>query len=68
MTISIGARVYYVAPYLRPDRPLCRPGIITAISGVSALVLYEDYRWPQWAPLDRLQPVGIGWVQPLLLV
>lgn len=66
--MTIGARVAYVAPYMRPDRPLCRIGIITAISGVSAQLLFEDCPWPQWAPLERLQLVGHTWVQPLLLV
>lgn len=68
MTVSVGARVGYVAPYVCPGRPACRVGTITAISGVSALVLFEDCPWPQWAPLARLQFVGAVWVQPLLVV
>lgn len=63
--MTVGARVCYVAPYLRPEQPVCRVGVITAISGVSALIQFEDLAW---APLERLQVVGLSWVQPLLLI
>lgn len=66
--MTVGARVCYVAPYLCPEQPVCRVGVITAISGVSALIQFEDCAWPRWAPLERLQVVGLSWVQPLLLI
>lgn len=33
--MTVGARVAYVAPYIRPERPLCRIGVITHISVAS---------------------------------
>ncbi len=50
--LCCGDRVHYVPP--TPDRTH-RPGIIQAISGVSALVAFDDCPWPQWTPLDRLR-------------
>jgi hypothetical protein len=63
--IGVGDRVVYVAP--APPQPSprggsgwdggVREGVVVAISGVSALVLYEGEQWPRWGPLERMTVV-----------
>lgn len=62
-----GDRVLYQPPTLAGQ---ARAGIVQAISGQSALVLYDGDRWPIWAPLARLLPIheqASGWAQILLV-
>lgn len=54
--------------YLPPDGSGRRPrlGRLQCVSGQSALIRYDDYPWPQWAPLGRLYRVALGaqgWLQ-----
>lgn len=57
-------RVLYIPPYGSGRRP--RLGHLQCVSGQSALIRYDDYPWPQWAPLGRLYrvtPGPYGWLQ-----
>lgn len=49
-----GHRICYIPP--TPELAEGRPGIIQAISGVSALIVFDDCPWLQWTPLERLRP------------
>ena len=65
--MPIDARVLYLPPTLAGRQ---RTGTVQAVSGVSALVRFDDCVWPQWTPLARLLPIlGIqdGWVQLCLV-
>lgn len=53
--MSAGIRVIYRPP--AGDRRSARSGIITAISGQSAFIQFDDCDWVQAAPLERLWPV-----------
>lgn len=57
-------RVLYLPPCDSGRRPCL--GRLQCISGQSALIRYDDYPWPQWAPLGRLYrvtPGAQGWLQ-----
>ena len=61
------SRVLYLPPTLAGRQ---RTGTVRAVSGVSALVRFDDCVWPQWAPIARLLPildVHNGWAQILLV-
>ena len=61
------SRVLYLPPTLDKRQ---RTGTVQAVSGVSALILFDDCVWPQWAPLARLLPIvdaQNGWAQIYLV-
>ncbi len=61
-----GERIVYVPLLAAGDRshPACRAGVIVAISGQSAIVLFDGWTWSQGAPLERLFPETPGdWTQ-----
>lgn len=63
-----GDRVLYLPPLDSGRRP--RFGHLQCVSGPSALILFDDYPWPQWTPLGRLYRVTTsaeGWLQIDLL-
>lgn len=65
--MSAGMRVLYVPPTLAGRQ---RTGTIRTISGVSALIQFDDCSWPQWAPLERLLPIVDyvdGWAQLVMI-
>jgi hypothetical protein len=49
-----GDRIIFYPAYIEPGRS--RLGTIKAITGASALILFEDCGWVQGAPLARLEP------------
>ncbi|TXH52965.1 MAG: hypothetical protein E6Q97_14160 [Desulfurellales bacterium] len=51
-------RVLYLPPYGSGRQ--ARFGCLQCTSGASALILFDDYAWPQWAPLGRLYRVTTG--------
>lgn len=65
--VSAGERVLYMPPTLAGRQ---RTGTIKSVSGASALVLFDDCSWPQWAPLERLLPImdyADGWAQLVMI-
>lgn len=62
-----GMRVLYMPPTLAGRQ---RTGTICTISGVSALIQFDDCDWPQWAPIERLLPIidhTDGWAQLVMI-
>lgn len=59
--IEKGDRVVYVAPLASlPTGSRCAEvlvGFVLAVSGASALVLYDGIMWPLWGPLERMTVV-----------
>lgn len=51
-----GDRVIFYPAHIGPGRYRSRLGTIKAITGVSALILFDDCGWVQGAPLARLEP------------
>ena len=54
--ITVGDRVVYMAP-TSASSATGMTGTVLAVSGVSALVLYEGWVWPRWGPQERLTVV-----------
>lgn len=57
--IAVGDRVVYVASTssATASSATSMTGTVRAVSGVSALVLYDGREWPQWGPIERMTVV-----------
>lgn len=59
--ILVGDRVVYTLPASTSSATASSAGgimgTVQAVSGVSALVLYDGRAWPVWGPLERMTVV-----------